>query len=409
MTTSEPNTPTGGTDQGRTDGGPPPPAAMQEPPRRKQHGPVSRFFRSLFSHLLFAGIVVAGVLGYLYHAQILRDVGDTVCNDKALGQWMSHPPGTDVASRSAPTTLKSTSRSTTASVSAGRSTEGASGVSQAASPAETVATASGSAQAPAMASAPGGDAEPVTSAAASRSATPSSPAAIAQAPATAAAPTHPATTESAASAPAPASTASDASGAQTASEPASAPGTTPPTQETAAEAQTSGEPTSVAPTTGAQTSGGTSSTAPTSTAALTDAQPGQGAAAARASPPGRASNAGDDPAAQSRAQMYKAWTAAREAFAKRKPEAVTAYIDLAKRYPDVPELTGELGNIYFQQGKMAEAATQYYETAQRLIRRGEPGPAACLIDVMRYLDAEKAKALESQTGVPCPVQRTQRN
>jgi tetratricopeptide (TPR) repeat protein len=106
--------------------------------------------------------------------------------------------------------------------------------------------------------------------------------------------------------------------------------------------------------------------------------------------------------------MYKAWTAAREAFAKGKPEAVTAYIDLAKRYPDVPELTGELGNIYFQQGKMAEAATQYYETAQRLIRRGEPGPAACLIDVMRYLDAEKAKALESQTGVPCPVQRTQR-
>jgi hypothetical protein len=107
--------------------------------------------------------------------------------------------------------------------------------------------------------------------------------------------------------------------------------------------------------------------------------------------------------------MYKAWTAAREAFAKSKPEAVTAYIDLAKRYPDVPELTGELGNIYFQQGKMAEAATQYYETAQRLIRRGEPGPAACLVDVMRYLDADKAKALEAQTGVPCPVQRTQRN
>ena len=25
------------------------------------------------------------------------------------------------------------------------------------------------------------------------------------------------------------------------------------------------------------------------------------------------------------------------------------------------------------------------------------------------LEAEKAKALETQTGVPCPVQRTQRN
>lgn len=107
--------------------------------------------------------------------------------------------------------------------------------------------------------------------------------------------------------------------------------------------------------------------------------------------------------------MMKLWTEAREAFSKGKPEAVTAYLDLAKRYPDVPELTGELGNIYFQQGKMAEAATQYYETAQRLIRLGQPGPAACLIDVMRYLDADKAKALEAQTSVPCPVTRSQHN
>lgn len=105
----------------------------------------------------------------------------------------------------------------------------------------------------------------------------------------------------------------------------------------------------------------------------------------------------------------KDWAAAREAFAKGKPEAVTTYLDLARRNPDVPELTGELGNIYFQQGKMNEAAEQYYETAQRLIRLGQPGPAACLIDVMRYLDADKAKALEAQTKVPCPVQRTQRN
>ena len=107
--------------------------------------------------------------------------------------------------------------------------------------------------------------------------------------------------------------------------------------------------------------------------------------------------------------MFKVWAAAREAYSSGKPEAVTAYLDLAKRYPDVPELTGELGNIYFQQGKMSEAAEQYYETAQRLIRRGQPGPAACLIDVMRYLDADKAKALEAQTGVPCPVQSRQRN
>lgn len=107
--------------------------------------------------------------------------------------------------------------------------------------------------------------------------------------------------------------------------------------------------------------------------------------------------------------MLKEWAAAREAFSKGKPEAVTAYLDLTKRFPDVPDLTGELGNIYFQQGKVPEAAAQYYETAQRLIRLGQPGPAACLIDVMRHLDADKAKDLEAQTNVPCPVQPSQHN
>lgn len=107
--------------------------------------------------------------------------------------------------------------------------------------------------------------------------------------------------------------------------------------------------------------------------------------------------------------MLKEWAAAREAFAKGRPEAESAYVNLVQRYPDVPELTGELGNIYFQQGKMGDAANQYYETAQRLIRLGQPGPAACLIEVMRHLDADKAKALEAQTSVPCPVQRSQSN
>lgn len=103
--------------------------------------------------------------------------------------------------------------------------------------------------------------------------------------------------------------------------------------------------------------------------------------------------------------MREQWAAARQAYADGKPDAVAAYKELVHRYPDVPDLTGELGNIYFQNGAMREAAEQYYETAQRLIRRGEPGSAACLVDVMRYLDNDKAKALQEQTKVPCPVLR----
>lgn len=105
--------------------------------------------------------------------------------------------------------------------------------------------------------------------------------------------------------------------------------------------------------------------------------------------------------------MFEAWSAAREAFAANKPEAVEAYLALARQHPDVPELTGELGNIFFQLGRMKDAAAQYYETAERLLRRGQPGPAACLLDALRQLDAEKAKALEAKTkGATCPAQRT---
>lgn len=300
----------------------------EEQASRNQHrrGPFARFLRSLFSHLLFAGIVVAGVLGYLYHAPMLRDLGDTVCADKALGQWMSTPPGTALVSRT----------------------------SSASAPPLTPAPASQSAPASASAHSHAADqsTEPTPAPAAAKE--------------TVVVKSQP-TADKLMPTPSSAST-------------VTSPGTT---TETLAPSPTQAEPAQTAP---------AQAIVPTSNAGATPPAP-------------QAAAVPSDP----RGQMLKEWASAREAFSKGRPEAESAYLALAKRFPDVPELTGELGNIYFQQGKMGDAANQYYETAQRLIRLGQPGPAACLIEVMRHLDADKARALEAQTSVPCPVQRAQPN
>ncbi|HRY06776.1 MAG TPA: hypothetical protein P5114_06615 [Hyphomicrobiaceae bacterium] len=310
----------------------PQPMPMREAPaphNQRQRGPIARFFRSLFSHLMFAGVTVAVVLGYLYHAPILRDVGDTVCADKVLGQWMSAPPGTVLAGRtnsparaeaqagipkpaaSAPTPTAPTPSATTSADQAGQ--------------AETTAEREPVATAPAAPAGP-----------ASKSAATNIPAALL-------------TTEKKQIAAAPQNVSAPLPQSETSTSPPQG-----------GEAGTASAPEAMAP-------------------------------------------------SSSRAQLLKEWAAAREAFAKGKPEAVSAYLNLAKRFPDVPELTGELGNIYFQQGNMEAAASQYYETAQRLMRLGQPGPAACLVNVLRNLDADKAKTLDAQTSVPCPVPPAVRN
>lgn len=426
MTTTDINTSTTGTTANEAPPETPRPMPMrEEASRHNQRGPVARFFRSLFSHLLFAGVTVAGVLGYLYHAPILRDVGDTVCADKVLGQWMSAPPATVVASRSTVASPPAAPPSPTPAASAGQSEAAAKSAPATVTLKTSAKSASeGHSQSPAAEPPASASAAPANATATSTTAPSASPAAKPAATAAAdtastgvVSPAAPPVARSAAqsssqaaqpehSAPATVAVAPDTKPAAIANagpstSPGAAAGTPPATEPAAPSRETIATPAPEA------ASGAETSASQQSTAAL------PGGERATTSPPHIAATTPTAPEvaapSDSRVQMLREWASAREAFSKGKPEAVTAYLDLAKRFPDVPELTGELGNIYFQQGKMTEAAAQYYETAQRLIRLGQPGPAACLIDVMRYLDADKAKALEAQTNVPCPVQRSQRN
>jgi tetratricopeptide (TPR) repeat protein len=69
------------------------------------------------------------------------------------------------------------------------------------------------------------------------------------------------------------------------------------------------------------------------------------------------------------------------------------YRALAALQPDNPEPHGELGNLYYSQGKWKEAGAAYYEAALRLLRAGNRTQAMRLYRVIMGLDPESAEKL----------------
>ena len=133
----------------------------------------------------------------------------------------------------------------------------------------------------------------------------------------------------------------------------------------------------------------------------------QPAAAKTAVPPGGKSQNAQLVTAPPRAlSLQDALRKARMAQAAGRPDADKIYKQMSEQFPDSPDLPGELGNIYYVQGKLNEAAEQYFETAKRLMRRNQPAQAACLIPVLKRLDPQKAAFLARQTSPQsCPAQR----
>ncbi|MGO9172071.1 MAG: tetratricopeptide repeat protein [Rhodomicrobium sp.] len=62
--------------------------AEQGLPKQKR-GAVARFIRSVISHLVFAAIVTAAVLGYLYQRDILGRLAGELCAEDRLGGYMT--------------------------------------------------------------------------------------------------------------------------------------------------------------------------------------------------------------------------------------------------------------------------------------------------------------------------------
>ena len=69
------------------------------------------------------------------------------------------------------------------------------------------------------------------------------------------------------------------------------------------------------------------------------------------------------------------------------------YQQLSELDNDNPDIFGELGNVYYSQGKWSEAAQAYYEAATRLIENGNRNQVMYLHRVMQGLDADYAEKL----------------
>ena len=69
------------------------------------------------------------------------------------------------------------------------------------------------------------------------------------------------------------------------------------------------------------------------------------------------------------------------------------YLDLAQLEVDDPDIYGELGNVYYAQGKWKEAGRAYYEAAIRLLAIKQDQQVSYLLRVIQGLDSESAEKL----------------
>lgn len=393
------------------------PARASEPPSmaedvymRPRSGGFRRAVRSLVSHLVFAMLMVAAAFAWVYHKQIFNRLGDELCTADRLGGYMTKAqapmsaPPIAVASQPAAAPADARPAATTPQPSPGAP------VPQAAVPATPATAPSHAPDARTEIAAPvPSDRQPATSS--SPTAAPSA-VAMAPAPSTPAAAPPPTGTEPASPATdknaepirlrieevPPAKPEAPAAPAQAALPPAAqttatpAPKTEPPGGNKA----TLGWP----PPSSAQQTQPPAASPPAAPAAATPEaeSPGRMAAAAPARPP--------EPTKDELDSMMNDWQAARQTFAKSKPEAVEAYKRLVSRYPRVVALRGELGNVLYSMGRMNDAAEQYYEAALLHLEGPEPGVAACLVDVIKGIDPERARSLASKVaGKSCPYRR----
>ncbi len=89
------------------------------------------------------------------------------------------------------------------------------------------------------------------------------------------------------------------------------------------------------------------------------------------------------------------WIAARKAFYQRKYDlSEQNYQKVIDSTEDNVDAYGELGNVYFNQGKKEQAASAYFEAAAILVRKGQENRARSLMGLLRNLDKNKAGELQ---------------
>ena len=100
-------------------------------------------------------------------------------------------------------------------------------------------------------------------------------------------------------------------------------------------------------------------------------------------------------ASQASASVKESWVTARKSFYQRNYEkSEQSYQNVIDSTEDNFDAYGELGNVYFNQGKNRQAASAYFEAAAILVRKGQVNRAKSLMGLLRHLDKSKADELQ---------------
>jgi hypothetical protein len=89
------------------------------------------------------------------------------------------------------------------------------------------------------------------------------------------------------------------------------------------------------------------------------------------------------------------WITARKAFYQRNYAlSEQSYQEVIAGTVDNFDACGELGNVYFNQGKNEQAASAYFDAAAIMVRKGQVNRARSLMGLLRHLDKSKADELQ---------------
>jgi tetratricopeptide (TPR) repeat protein len=97
----------------------------------------------------------------------------------------------------------------------------------------------------------------------------------------------------------------------------------------------------------------------------------------------------------SRDEVTASWILARKSFYQRNYQlSEQSYQNVIDRTEDNFDAYGELGNVYFNQGKKQQAATAYFEAGAILVRKGQINRARSLVGLLNLLNKDKAIELQ---------------
>jgi len=97
--------------------------------------------------------------------------------------------------------------------------------------------------------------------------------------------------------------------------------------------------------------------------------------------------------------LKESWIIARKSFYQRNYKlSEQSYLKVIDASEDNYDAYGELGNVYFNQGKNQQAASAYYEAAAILVRQGQIRRARSLVGLLHHLDKVKAVELQKLIG-----------